>query len=105
MPTIRACKSSNNPSDWASDPVLPKRTRDYLAHGAPPGQRNNELFEAACQLRDAGYTRSQIDALVIPRAESDGLSTAESNATLKSVFKREARGPIRGGNSEAPPPT
>ena len=35
------------------EPELPQRTRDYLAHGAPPGQRNNELFEAACQLRDA----------------------------------------------------
>lgn len=38
-------------------PVLPKRTREYLERGAPEGQRNAELFEAACQLRDAAMSR------------------------------------------------
>ncbi|PJF24026.1 MAG: hypothetical protein CUN53_19915, partial [Phototrophicales bacterium] len=34
---------------------LPKRTEDYLASGATEGNRNTELFQAACQLRDAGH--------------------------------------------------
>jgi len=87
-----------------SEPTIPKRTRDYLAHGAPQGERNNELFEAACQLRDGGYARSRIDAIVIPRAESDGLSRAEIEATLDSVFRREARAPLSGNNGEEPWP-
>jgi hypothetical protein len=39
---------------------LPPRTEQYLASGAYDGSRNAELFAAACQLRDAGY--SQVDA-------------------------------------------
>ena len=37
-------------------PPLPQRTLDYLAHGADEGRRNAELFDAACQFRDGGFS-------------------------------------------------
>ena len=39
----------------APRPVLPRKTLDYLAAGASEGSRNGELFDAACQFRDAGF--------------------------------------------------
>ncbi|MEO1647129.1 MAG: hypothetical protein AAFR67_18225, partial [Chloroflexota bacterium] len=40
---------------------LPPRTQDYLLSGSSDGSRNNDLFAAACQLRDAGYSQSEAE--------------------------------------------
>ena len=42
-------------------PLLPQRTLDYLARGAAEGQRNAELFDAACQFRDAGIAAEEAE--------------------------------------------
>ncbi|MDB4668870.1 hypothetical protein OAF50_02990 [bacterium] len=34
--------------------MIPKDTRNYIMNGAANGERNQSLFEAACQMRDAG---------------------------------------------------
>jgi hypothetical protein len=74
--------------------ALPKRTEDYLVSGAAEGNRNTELFQAACQLRDAGYSQSQAEAELVPRHVADGCSEREALATLRSAFSRPAREPI-----------
>jgi hypothetical protein len=86
-----------------AESILPQRTRDYLNHGASEGYRNIELFEAACQMRDAGMTQIESEAFLVPRAVSDGLSAAEINCTINSAFARESRAPIHGKNGEALP--
>lgn len=75
---------------------LPKRTLDYLTHGASEGHRNAELFDAACQFRDAGISASDSENRLIARALSDGLGEFEARTTIRSAFAhapREAAAP------------
>ena len=73
---------------------LPKRTEDYLVSGATEGSRNTELFQAACQLRDAGHSQSDAEAQLVPRYVADGCSEKEGLATIRSVYSRPPRDPI-----------
>jgi RecA-family ATPase len=78
-------------------PPLPQRTRHYLENGAAEGERNHELFEAACQLRDAGMSAEDVHTVLITRALSDGLSEGEASQTISSAFAHPARKPVGGG--------
>jgi hypothetical protein len=73
---------------------LPRRTEDYLTSGAPEGSRNAQLFAAACQMRDAGYTQSETEGQLVPRYVADGCSEREALATIASVYSRAPREPI-----------
>lgn len=73
---------------------LPRRTEDYLAAGAPVHQRNKELFAAACQLRDAGYSESDAKAQLVPRYVADGCIEREALATINSAYSRPPREPL-----------
>ncbi len=73
---------------------LPKRTEDYLVSGATEGNRNTELFQAACQLRDAGHSQPEAEAQLIPRYVADGCSEREALATIRSAYSRPPRDPI-----------
>ncbi len=73
---------------------LPPRTESYLASGATDGNRNSELFAAACQMRDAGYSQSDAERELIPRHLASGSSEREALATIKSAYSRPARDPI-----------
>ncbi len=73
---------------------LPPRTETYLASGAANGSRNSELFAAACQLRDAGYSQSDAEHELIPRHLADGSSEREALATIQSAYSRPARDPF-----------
>ncbi|MBZ0294780.1 MAG: DUF927 domain-containing protein, partial [Anaerolineae bacterium] len=73
---------------------LPPRTESYLTSGATDGSRNNELFAAACQMRDAGYSQSDTERELIPRHLASGSSEREALATIQSAYSRPARDPI-----------
>jgi hypothetical protein len=73
---------------------LPRRTEDYLASGSPEGSRNAQLFAAACQMRDAGYSQLDTEGQLVPRYVADGCSEREALATINSVYSRAAREPI-----------
>ncbi|MDZ4767849.1 MAG: DUF927 domain-containing protein, partial [Chloroflexota bacterium] len=73
---------------------LPERTEDYLMSGAPEGSRNAELFNAACQLRDAGYSQFEAEGQLVPRYVADGCSEREALATINSAYSRSPREPI-----------
>ncbi len=73
---------------------LPKRTEDYLAAGASEGSRNAELFAAACQLRDAGYSQPDAEGQLVPRYVADGCSKREAQATIRSAFNHPQRDPL-----------
>ncbi len=79
---------------------LPERTRHFLEHGAPEGERQKEAFEAACQLRDAGATEAEATQLVEAGAAKCGLPLSEARAAVKSAFKRSRREPIHKGKSQ-----
>jgi len=99
--------------------LLPRRTRAYLAEGAFEGSRNAELFEAACQFRDAGIGPDDTESHLLARALADGLGTGEARHTIASAFARAPRPalgtrpslpghgspPPRNGNGMHRPPT
>jgi 5S rRNA maturation endonuclease (ribonuclease M5) len=81
---------------------LPERTRNFLKHGAPKGERKREAFNAACQLRDAGATEPEAVALVEQGAKQCGLPLPEARAAVKSAFTRSPRKPIHKANDDKP---
>ncbi len=80
---------------------LPSRTETYLASGAANGSRSTELFAAACQLRDAGYSQADVERELIPRHLASGSSEREALATIQSAFSRPARDPISAPREQA----
>ena len=92
MPRISASRFNPSVNAGPSIDNLPQRTRNYLEHGAPEGERNHELFEAACQFRDAGFTQDDASGYLGPRAEKDGLSQAEILCTIRSAYNRSPPG-------------
>ena len=81
--------------------ALPRRTLEYLQRGASEGTRNAELFDAACQLRDAGRPPQQSEEQLLSRAMADGLSEGEARQTIQSAYARSAREPVRGAPKQA----
>jgi hypothetical protein len=75
---------------------LPRSTRDYMANGVTE-HRNDHLMAAACQFRDAGYTRDHAEPLLYARASADGLGDEEIAKTINQAFKRPPRAPAHGG--------
>jgi len=75
---------------------LPCRTREYLERGAPEGSRNRELFEAACQFRDAMIEAAEAEQALIARALADGLSEHEARHTVHSAYSGAVRSPVTG---------
>jgi len=88
---------TRNPSQHRT---LPQKTLDYLAHGASKGNRNPELFAAAQQFRDAGYSQAEAEPRLLQRGMADGLSEAECLKTIASGYSQPARAPAGnpGGN-------
>lgn len=85
--------------------TLPERTRNFLAHGAPEGQRNAEAHYAAQQLRDAGVVEVEALAMVERGAAACGLPQIEARNAVRSAYKKPAREPItkaHGGNGHKP---
>jgi hypothetical protein len=80
---------------------LPPRTEQYLVSGASNGNRNAELFAAACQMRDAGYSQGDAERDLITRHIADGSGgeslasrEKEARATIASAYTQPAREPI-----------
>ena len=87
---------------------LPPRTEQYLASGAHNGSRNAELFAAACQLRDAGYSQSDAERELVARhvADGDGSENSasrekEARATIASAYRQTPREPIAASRQQA----
>lgn len=77
---------------------LPCRTREYLERGAPEGSRNSELFEAACQFRDAMIEAAEAEQALIARAMADGLGEHEARHTVRSAYSGLLRSPVGSSN-------
>ena len=81
--------------------VLPQRTEQYLVSGAFKGDRNRELFAAACQLRDAGYSQVDAEGQLVTRYVADGNGSEnptgrekEAKSTIASAYSQLPREPI-----------
>jgi len=87
----------------APSPQLPRRTLDYLERGAAEGRRNAELFDAACQFRDAGIAPGEAEERLMARALADGLTENEARTTMRSALAQGARAAIHHGGVANPP--
>ena len=87
----------------SSGPSLPRRTLDYLQHGAAEGARNAELFDATCQFRDAGIPLDDAEEQLLARAMTDGLAEAEARHAIRSAYAGSSREPV-GAAAACPPP-
>ncbi len=76
---------------------LPPRTESYLSSGATNGNRNHELFAAACQLRDAGYSQSDAERELVTRYVADG-----DGSENPAAREKEARATIASAYSQSP---
>ena len=82
--------------------MIPKDTRNYIMNGAANGERNESLFQAACQMRDAGKDQHEIQSALMCRALEDGLDPSEVNKTIVSVFQRPPREAASGQGGRRP---
>ena len=74
---------------------IPNSTQDYLTDGAVTGERNDNLFSAACQCRDSGLSQHDAQTSLMSRALADGLPFEEVHRAIVSAFSRGAREPAR----------
>lgn len=75
---------------------LSRSTQHYLKHGhcIPEGERNNRLFNAACDLAGNEKTLHEAKALLTPIAQASGLHPNEIERTIQSAFSK-SRGPAK----------
>jgi hypothetical protein len=85
------------------DSGLPKSLREYLAGGAVAGERNNALFKAACQFRDAGYDQDEARHRLLERALADGLAASAALRTIRSAWSKAPREPAEGSSATGTP--
>jgi len=74
-------------------PPIPKAVRLYIEGGASEGKRNETLFHAVCQCRDAGWPDATIYDILGRRGMLDGLTEDEAQKTIGSALSRSARPP------------
>lgn len=73
---------------FAAD-VFPQWVNDYLATGAPQGERNARLYSVARFLFDIGKARYEVDSIAGGRAAADGLDDVEIARTITSAERAE----------------
>lgn len=65
---------------------LPRYISDYLATPTPDGSGNRELNNAAYHMHANGYTQSEAERLLVPKAMADGYPERPAMAVVRSVF-------------------
>lgn len=70
---------------------LSQLTRDFLQHGAKPGERNHRLFKAAVDMHEQSIEYFQCQEQLMRAALSSGLSDSEARRTIESAFSRVPR--------------
>lgn len=66
---------------------LSLRTKNYLKLGSTPGNRNNDLFFAACDYKNNLFTIDEARAALFDVAIRSGMSKWEINQAIQSAYK------------------
>ena len=67
---------------------LSRLTRDFLAHGAGVGERNDRLYKAVCDLAGNSYAEHEVLEMVMEPALASGLERDEILNTVASAMSR-----------------
>jgi hypothetical protein len=97
MPPTYTTGTTRAYQNEAEDRPLPPVTLDYLANPVSEGFRDNALFNASCQFRDAGYSQAEAEAQLIRCGSRDGFTEAYSKRKIASAYSRGPRDPIANG--------
>jgi len=71
--------------------MLARATVDFLALGAPEGERNQRAFRAAADLCGCGYSKEEALALVLDGARKCDLPEDEARHVVESAYSRDRR--------------
>ena len=74
--------------------TLSRATVTFLAEGSMPGERNQRLFNAACDMNGCGFAVSDALSLLVPVSRQCGTPDDEARKTILSAF-RLPRDPAR----------
>lgn len=74
---------------------LPQYVAWYLDNAHAQGQRNNTLNWTAYKMHSDGYSQTETEAILLPRALADGLDENESRRTITSAYNAEPGEPSR----------
>jgi len=73
----------------------PRRaTLEFIAAGAPAHTRNNELYNAACDLAGCNYSQGEAESMLFPVWQRMGKDEDEFRSTVASAYSKE-REPAR----------
>lgn len=67
---------------------LPYRVRQYLEHGAPNGQRNQELLIVAMLTHEAGYSESEVYSLLVDAARAGNTDGKFPDSEISDVIRK-----------------
>lgn len=67
---------------------LSRRTLNFLANGAPHGERNASLFNAMADFYGCGYTKGETKETLLPVSQRIGLSLSEFEVTLEKAYSK-----------------
>jgi hypothetical protein len=81
--------------DSARDKRMPPWITAWLNETTPAGQRNKTLYTHCRTLLDNGFSQGEVEGLVWPKAQRDGLQDFEIERTIASAVKAP-----RGGGSD-----
>jgi hypothetical protein len=94
--------------------VLSRSTLQFCFSGAPSGERNARLFNAACDMAGNNFSQADAEAKLLPPAASSGLEEAEALRTIESAYGKPRAPAVPPDSDEvgsafqkaaAPPPT
>jgi len=99
----------SSPTTAAGYAPLPQTMLTYLSQGAPQGTRNKALFDATCQLRDAGFSQTEAEAQLVARYVADGSGEPDRErqalATISSAYTHPPREPLKQSAPQPSQPT
>ena len=76
------------PKEKNGSEALSRATLEFLAQGAPEGQRNNRLFKAAADMAGCGLCLDDAEGRLVSVALRDGVLEEEARATIRSAFSK-----------------
>lgn len=95
--TVTSSRKKVTVSTKVTGTELPPSVERLLATGAPAGERNNQAFKLAAQLRDARLNDAEAESRIREFAArcQPPLDQSEALATLRSAYATPAREPAR----------
>jgi replicative DNA helicase len=85
--TTEYVKGSSTPADGTKK-QLSRATLNFLANGAPAGERNTSLFKALADFAGCGYEQEHTRETVLPAAIRSGLTPGEFETVLIHAYSK-----------------